>query len=113
MLLILLPNSATTEIQGSCHSAFRIMLKKIAHDWRSCEPRRIIAALKRYASHRLEHLYISGACVNVDADLDDKQDCSLRAFEKLRHIHVAHYLFCSVADKLNKLDYELSDSRTP
>ena len=89
------------------------MLKKIAHDWRSCEPRRIIAALKRYASHRLEHLYISGACVNVDADLDDKQDCSLRAFEKLRHIHVAHYLFCSVADKLNKLDYELSDSRTP
>ena len=81
-------------------------------DWRSCELRRIIAALKRYALHSLEHLYISDACVNVDADLDDKQDCSLRAFGKLRHIHVAHYIFCSVADKLDKLDHEVSDSRT-
>ena len=82
-------------------------------DGRSSEPRRIIAALKRYASRSLEHLYISGARINVDADLNDKQDCSLRAFEKLRHIHVEHYLFCSVADKLDKLDHELSDSRTP
>ena len=37
MLLILPPNLATTEIQGSFHSAFRIMLKKIAHAYHDPE----------------------------------------------------------------------------